>query len=57
MKAKTYDEWKELGYQVIRGEKASSWNAQGKATFTRDQVEDADSLDYNKPVDEIYREE
>lgn len=40
MKAKTYDEWRELGYQVQEGEKATGRNAAGKATFTRNQVEE-----------------
>lgn len=40
MKACTYDEWRELGYFVMKGEKATGRNAKGVATFTRDQVED-----------------
>lgn len=45
MKAKTYDEWKELGYQVKRGEKASGRLPTGKGTFTREQVEENDFFD------------
>lgn len=45
MKVLTYDEWRALGYQVRRGEKASGRNAQGKTTFTRDQVEEREDFD------------
>jgi len=40
MKALPYDDWKAAGYHVRKGEKATGRNAQGKATFTRDQVDD-----------------
>lgn len=43
--AHTYDEWKELGYHVIRGEKATGRNSKGVATFTEDQVEENDDDD------------
>ncbi|GAD78651.1 MULTISPECIES: hypothetical protein [Vibrio] len=36
----TYDKWRELGYQVRRGEKAA-YKYYGKSIFTRDQVEEA----------------
>ena len=45
MKFLTFDEWKALGYRVRRGEKASGRNKQGKATFTRDQVDEDESFD------------
>lgn len=45
MKALTYDEWRDLGYQVLKGEKASGRNASGKCTFTRDQVEEREDFD------------
>lgn len=45
MKALTYDDWRALGYQVRKGEKASGRNPQGKTTFTRDQVEERDDFD------------
>jgi hypothetical protein len=44
VKSKTYDEWQELGYQVIKGEKSEGKNAQGKPTFTRDQVKEKDDI-------------
>lgn len=44
MKAKTYDEWKELGYQVRRGEKSSGRDRSGAATFTREQVEEQNDI-------------
>jgi len=40
MKARTYDDWKLLGYHVIKGERATGRDARGVATFTRDQVEE-----------------
>lgn len=45
MKSLTFDEWKALGYQVRRGEKASGRNKQGKATFNRDQVDEDGNFD------------
>ena len=45
MKAKTYDEWRELGYQVCRGERSTGRNKDGKATFTREQVEESERFD------------
>ena len=45
MKAKTYDEWRDLGYQVQKGEKATGQNKDGKATFTRSQVEEREIYD------------
>jgi hypothetical protein len=38
--SKTYDEWKDLGYHVVRGEKATGRNVSGMATFSPDQVEE-----------------
>ncbi len=46
MKAKTFEEWHELGYWVRTGEKASGRNAAGKPTFTRDQVDEDAQFDY-----------
>jgi hypothetical protein len=37
--AKTWDEWKALGYHVVKGQKATSWTIDGKARFDREQVE------------------
>jgi hypothetical protein len=41
MKMKTYEEWKLLGYHVMKGEKSTQRNPKGEPVFTRDQVEDA----------------
>lgn len=49
MKAKTYDEWRELGYYVQKGQKATGRNREGIPTFTREQVEDL-----NAQIDEIH---
>ena len=42
MKAKTFDDWKLLGYCVSKGQKATGRDKNGKATFTRDQVEECE---------------
>lgn len=34
----TWDEWKELGYHVVQGQRANSFNDDGKALFTLFQV-------------------
>ena len=36
----TYDEWKELEYGVLRGEKAKYVNNKGDWVFTQNQVEE-----------------
>ena len=41
MKPGTFDEWLIRGYRVKKGEKATGRNDEGRATFTRAQVEDA----------------
>ena len=46
MKAKTYDDWRLLGFHVKRGEQASGRDPKtGKSTFTRQQVEESYSFD------------
>jgi len=45
MKARTYDDWKLLGYHVIKGERATGRNSSGVATFTREQVEEYFDID------------
>jgi len=35
----TWDEWKKLGYHIIKGQKAESFNTAGEALFTRLQVD------------------
>ena len=54
MKVKTFEEWRVLGYVVSRGQRSTGRNAQGLATFTRDQVEDAEVPDQEE---EVYRDE
>ena len=49
MKSKTYAGWREIGYQVIRGEKATGRDKSGAPTFTRDQVEEAERFDGRAP--------
>jgi antirestriction protein ArdC len=43
----TYDQWKELGFHVRKGEKATGHSLEG-ATFKPSQV-DEDELDTNDP--------
>lgn len=35
----TYDQWKRLGFFVVKGEKSTMRNADGVCLFTEDQVE------------------
>jgi len=43
----TYDEWKELGFHVVKGEKSTERNEKGQAVFRPDQVdEDEDDSEY-----------
>jgi len=44
----TYDEWKELGFHVIKGEKSTGRNEKGQAIFSPAQV-DEDEFDRNDP--------
>lgn len=43
MKFKTYEEWRELGYQVRRGEKSQFMD--GRCVFSREQVDERDDFD------------
>lgn len=54
MKSKTYAGWLEIGYQVIRGEKASGRDRSGAPTFTRDQVEETGRFDRQAPGQRAY---
>lgn len=36
----TYDEWKQLGYGVLKGQKAKYINDKGDWVFTQDQAEE-----------------
>lgn len=50
-RSKTFDEWKALGYQVVKGQKATSWTKDGKAKFDSKQVkvrEDRFIYDYHE---------
>lgn len=38
MKQHTYDEWKELGFYVRKGQRCSLWTEDGKALFLETQV-------------------
>lgn len=43
----TYDQWKEAGYQVRKGEKSTGRNEFGKATFSFDQVDEDQEYDFD----------
>lgn len=46
MKAKTYDQWRELGYRVRKGEHATGRDPRtGARTFTREQVDEDSRFD------------
>lgn len=49
MKARTYKVWREIGFQVRRGEKATGKDRTGAPTFTRDQVEETRSFNQQAP--------
>lgn len=57
-KARTYKEWGQLGYHVIRGQKATGRNADGVCTFKRSQVERNNNYyrdeDDDREDDELY---
>lgn len=46
MTQKTYDEWMASGFHVVKGQKASGRDDNGKATFSHFQVE---ANEYNPP--------
>lgn len=54
MKAKTYDDWKLLGYQVKKGQVSNLRDAQGRALFTRDQVREQYDLGDYTLIDEEF---
>ena len=45
MEYKTYNEWLEEGYQVMKGEKSTHTNKLGRPTFSEKQVTVADEYD------------
>lgn len=46
VKAETFENWKAIGYRVRKGERATGRCPKtGKATFTRDQVDEDESFD------------
>lgn len=54
MKMKTYDQWKELGYQVKKGEVSNHRDKQGRAVFSRDQVREQYDLGDYALIDSEY---
>lgn len=51
----TYEDWKDLGYHVIKGSKSTRTDEEGNALFNSDQVEEDpdaydsfDELDFSK---------
>jgi hypothetical protein len=46
VRAKSYEDWRELGYQVRKGERATGTCPKtGKRTFTRAQVDESEHYD------------
>lgn len=56
MKALTYDQWKDAGYYVRKGQRSHTRNAKGEPTFTRDQVIFADEAPLRQYVDDEERD-
>jgi hypothetical protein len=55
---RTFDDWKNDGYSVMRGETATGRNADGVPTFTYAQVTetgnfDNDDSDYDHPMESV----
>ncbi len=48
---RTYDEWQSRGMQVLRGQKAYTFNKDGEALFERSQVDYKEDppMDYKDP--------
>jgi hypothetical protein len=40
----TFDEWKDQGWIVMKGEKSHKQNSEGIAIFSKDQVEQKDDI-------------
>lgn len=55
----TFNEWKEQGFHVIKGQKAVAKNMDGTALFSRSQVEESyysneEDSDYGYEQDDFY---
>ena len=52
---KTYREWQQAGFHVIRGRKASGRNERGECVFADKDVEadDYDDEDYDHPMESV----
>lgn len=50
----TFNQWKRLGYYVIRGEKSFTRNASNVATFSEEQVTNSEIWECDATVDDIY---
>jgi hypothetical protein len=57
MKAMCYRDWQTAGFQVIRGEKSTCTDRQGRPTFRRDQVEPSRGFDRPKAGERVYNPE
>ena len=51
MKSMTFDQWHDAGFHILKGEHATGKNADGEATFTRDQVCDMNDRQYFNQMD------
>ena len=54
MKSRTWDQWRNCGYHVIRGQLSSGRDKDGNATFTRAQVTEQEDLSDYLGDDELY---
>lgn len=54
---KTFEEWKKLGYYVMKGEKSKHRNKEGKSIFTFSQVSEMYDYDEEKEKDRYYNDD
>lgn len=53
MRALTYEGWRLLGYQVVKGEKSTLRSPKGEPLFTREQVKESGDIgDFRMTDDE-----
>lgn len=50
MKLKTYDDWRDAGYQVKKGERAAQRDTKNRPVFSREQVEERNDFDRKEPA-------
>jgi len=58
MKYKTFSQWNEIGFHVVKGEKSHKRNKKGECLFSEKQVRQAECLigvlDYDDPCMDLF---